>query len=420
MDVELMRRLDRVLGDAACSVLATAHRLQKPFVATQPIRKIAVMKFFGMGSIVVASRSLAALRDRFPGAEIHFVTFKSNQAILDILGMTDRNHYVDPSTPQTFTRTTFEVAYALRRAKCDLVLDLEFFAKFPLVLGSLAGIPQKAGFYLTSESWRRELLDITGFYNSYFHTSDIFLSLVYLCATGDYYYLDFQKFAAKYEYPRIEIGELERAQLRGKLAQLGVRPGDPLYVINPNTSPDLAPEARKWPKERYAQLADELVAGTPAARVCFIGAPNEREYVRSVADHCKTPRRHVLAGELSLRELLVLLAEAKLFVTNDSGPMHLACLVDAPIVGLFFADSPTLFAPRGSRVRSIAPELYSIPLFSVYNGKDIAVGKPSHEVGNEAACTVPVEQVLRACREVLALRPPAAVDLAVDLASGTL
>jgi ADP-heptose:LPS heptosyltransferase len=411
MDVALMRRLDRVLGDAACSVLATAHRLRKPFAATRPIRKIVVMKFFGMGSIIVASRSLAALRDRFPGAEIHFVTFKSNQAILDILGMTDHNHYVDPSTPQAFTRTTLEVAYELRRARCDLVLDLEFFAKFPLVLGSLAGIPQKAGFYLTAESWRRELLDITGFYNSYFHTSDIFLSLVYLCATNDYYYLDFGEFAARYRYPRIEIGELERAALRTRLAHHGIRPHDPLFVINANTSPDLAPEARKWPKERYAQVADELVASTPGARVCFVGAPNEREYVRSVADHCKTPRRHVLAGELSLRELLVLLAEARLFVTNDSGPMHLGCLVDAPIVGLFFADAPTLFAPIGSRVRAIAPPLYSIPLFSVYNGKDVAVGKPSHEIGNAAACAVGVETVMKACRELLATRPPVAVDL---------
>ncbi|HEU4732621.1 MAG TPA: glycosyltransferase family 9 protein [Kofleriaceae bacterium] len=399
-----MRRLDRVLGDAACSALATAHRVGKAFVTPRPVKKIAVMKFFGLGSIVVASRSLSALRDCYPGAEIHFVTFKSNQAILDILGMTDRDHYVDPSTPQTFVKTTLQVAAALRRARCDLVLDLEFFAKFPLVLGSLAGIPQKAGFYLTSEAWRRELLDIAGFYNAYFHTSDIFLSLVYLCATGDHYYLGFNEWAANYRYPRIEPGELERAQLRTKIARHGIGRTEPLFVINANTSPDLAPEARKWPKERYAQLADELVAHTPNASVCFIGAPNERGYVQSVADLCKTPRRHVLAGELSLRELLVLFAECKLVVSNDSGPMHLACLVDAPIVGLFFADSPTLFAPIGSRVRSVAPQLYSIPLFTVYNGKDVAIGKPSREVGNAAACTVSLETVMAEARELLAMR----------------
>jgi ADP-heptose:LPS heptosyltransferase len=402
MDVELMRRLDKVLGNAACSMLATAHQLRKPFAAVdRAVKNIAVMKFFGIGSIIVATKSLAALRSLYPQAKIHFVTFKSNQGILDILDMTDANHYVDPSTPQAFVASTLRVARALRRAKCDVVLDLEFFAKFPLVLGSLAGIPKKAGFYLTAEPWRRELLDVTGFYNSYFHTSDIFLSLVYLLATGDHYYLHFNEFAAKYSYPKIEIGELERAALRAKLAHLGVKPRDPLFVINANTSLDLVPEARKWPKERYAALADELVAQMPNARALFIGAPGERPYVDSVAALCKTPRRHVLAGEISLRELLVLFAECELFVTNDSGPMHMACLVDAPIVGLFFADSPTLFAPIGSRVRAVAPDLYSIPLFSVYNGKDVAVGRPSLEIGNAAACTVPLEAVLREARALL-------------------
>jgi ADP-heptose:LPS heptosyltransferase len=406
MDVELMRRLDSLLGNAACNVLATAHQLRKPFVsADREVRNIAVMKFFGMGSIIVATKSLAALRDHYPHAKIHFVTFKSNQGILDILGMTDHNHYVDPATPQAFAASTLKVARDLRRAKCDVVLDLEFFAKFPLVLGSLAGIPKKAGFYLTAESWRRELLDVTGFYNGYFHTSDVFLSLVYLLATGDPYYLSFKEYCAKYRYPQIKISDVERAALRAKLANLGIKPSDPLFVINANTSPDLAPEARKWPKERYAQVADELVATTPNARALFVGAPNERPYVESVAELCKTPRRHVVAGDISLRELLVLLAECKLFVTNDSGPMHLGCLVDAPTVGLFFADSPTLFAPLGTRVRSVAPELYSIPLFTVYNGKDVAVGRPSLEIGNAAACTVPVEAVMREAHELLAMRP---------------
>jgi ADP-heptose:LPS heptosyltransferase len=406
MDVELMRRLDKVLGNAACNVLATTHQLRKRFVGTdREVKNIAVMKFFGMGSVIVATKSLAALRDHYPNAKIHFVTFKANKGVLDILQLTDHNHYVDPSTPQAFIASTLKVARDLRRAKCDLVLDLEFFAKFPLVLGSLAGIPKKAGFYLTAEPWRRELLDVTGFYNGYFHTSDIFLSLVYLLVTGDHYYLSFKEFAAKYKYPRIDISELERAGLRAKLVQLGIKASDPLYVINCNTSPDLVPEARKWPKDRYAALADELVAQTPNARVLFVGAPHERPYVETVAELCKTPRRHVIAGDISLRELLVLFAECALFVTNDSGPMHLACLVDAPTIGLFFADSPTLFAPIGSRVRAVAPDLYSIPLFTVYNGKDVAVGRPSLEVGNAAACSVPLETVMREARELLAARP---------------
>jgi ADP-heptose:LPS heptosyltransferase len=236
--------------------------------------------------------------------------------------------------------------------------------------------------------------------------------LPYLIATGDPYYLDFAAFSAKYAYPRIDPSQVERAALRKKLAPR-VGHGEQIFVVNPNTSPDLAPEARKWPEERYAELADRLLREHPRARVAFIGAPNEKPYVERVVARIKSTRAFSTAGDLSLRELLVLLAEAALVVSNDSGPMHLACLVDAPTVGLFFADSPTLFAPIGTRVHSVVPALYSIPLFTVYNGKDITVGRPAREVTNAAACTVTVDEVMTGVDAVLAAPAAATVPHAV-------
>lgn len=404
-----MRRIDGLVGNLVCTALAGAKEVVRPFARPHgEIKKIVVMKFFGMGSIVVASPCLAALRAQFPTAELHFVTFKSNRELLEMLALTDHNHYVDPSTPASFARSTLAVVRALRAADIDLAIDLEFFAKFPLTLASLAGIPRKAGFYLQSEAWRRSLLDVSGFYNHYFHTKDIFLSLPYLLVTDDAYFLRFDEWTARYQYPRLAPSEVERAALRKKLAPR-VAAGEPVFVINPNTSPDLAPEARKWPEARYAELAERLLREHPRARVAFIGAKSERAYVERVAEQVASPRAFSLAGELTLRELVVLFAEAALVVSNDSGPMHLACLVDAPIVGLFFGDSPTLFAPIGSRVRSVAPALYSIPLFTVYNGKDIAAGRPSAEITNVAACAVSVDEVMAAVHDVLAAPAPAAV-----------
>lgn len=410
MNVKVMRRIDGLVGNLVCSALAVAKQVATPFARPRgPIKKIAIMKFFGMGSIVVASPCLAALRDLYPGAELHFVTFKSNRELLEILGIADHAHYVDPSTPVTFTRTTLAAVRALRAADIDLAIDLEFFAKFPLALSSLAGIRKKAGFYLQVEGWRRMLLDVRGVYNHYFHTKDIFLSLVYLLATDDPYFLGFADYAARYRYPRFVPTQLERAALRKKLGPR-LTATDELIVINPNTSPDLAPEARKWPEERYAQLADRLLRDRPRARIALVGAPSERPYVERIAGKVAPElraRASSLAGELGLRELLVLFAEAALVVSNDSGPMHLACLVDAPTVGLFFADSPTLFAPLGSNTRSVVPALYSIPLFTVYNGKDASAGRPSAEVTNAAACTVSVDDVLAEIRPLLAARPAA-------------
>jgi ADP-heptose:LPS heptosyltransferase len=403
VNVELMRRIDLLAGTLACYGIAGYRRVTRPFTKPRTeVKKIVVMKFFGLGSIVVASPSLAALRDIYPGAEIHFVTFKGNRELLEILQLTDKNYYVDPSSPREFIKTTLATIKALRDEDCDLAIDLEFFAKFPLILSNLSGIPKNAGFYLQVQHWRRSLLDVWGLYNHYYHTKDIFLSLTYLLATGDHYFLQFEEFIAKYRYPRFEPSQFERASLRRKLgARLGA--GDPLFVINPNTSPDLAPEARKWPEERYVQLATQLLREHPTARIAYIGHKSERAYVERIADAVGNKRAFSLAGELTLRELLVLFAEASLVVSNDSGPMHLACLVDAPTVGLFFAESPTLFAPIGSRVRSVQPSLYSIPLFTVYNGKDESVGKPSAQVSNAAACSVSLDDVLDHVRAVLAM-----------------
>jgi heptosyltransferase-1 len=400
-DVKLMRWIDNQVGNLACNLLAASKKASSR-LRTQPTeyKKIAVMKFFGIGSIVVGSPSLIALREAFPDAEIHFVSFSSNREILEILNLTDKNWFVDNSSAKSFAKSTFALARDLRAENFDLVLDFEFFAKFPLVLAGLAGIPKKAGFYLTQEPWRRTLLDVPGSYNHYYHTKDIFLSLVYLLTTGDLYYLDFEQFKERFQYPRITIAPETRARV-AKLLEARGRAGRRLVLVNPNTSPDLAPDVRKWPEERYAELANEILAEDPNTFVAFIGAKSERKYVEHIAAQAKDPRVISLAGELSLRELLAAFEACDLFVTNDSGPMHLACLVDAPVIGLFFADTPQVFAPLGTRAVSVAPALYSMPLFTVYNGKDVVAGRSVDTIKNTIARTVPVEQVMKEVRLLL-------------------
>jgi ADP-heptose:LPS heptosyltransferase len=400
-DVKLMRWIDNQVGNLACNLLAATKTATARF-RTQPTeyKKIVVMKFFGIGSVVVGAPSLMALRDAYPNAEIHFVSFSSNREILEILDLTDKNWFVDNSSAKKFAASTVQLMRDLRAENFDLVIDFEFFAKFPLVLAGIAGISKSAGFYLTQEPWRRTLLDVSGSYNHYYHTKDIFLSLVYLLATGDLYYLDFKEFKERYQYPRITVAPETRAHV-AKLLEARGRGSRRVVLINPNTSPDLAPDVRKWPEERYAELAKNILTEHPDTFVAFIGAKSERTYVERIAGMVKDPRAISLAGELSLKQLLAAFEACDLFVTNDSGPMHLACLVDAPVVGLFFADTPTIFAPLGSRVTSVAPELYSLPLFTVYNGKDVVAGRPVDTIQNTIARAVPVERVMTEVRSLL-------------------
>jgi len=414
-DVGVMRWIDNQVGNLACSALALQKRVFGPTdLPTGPYRKIAVMKFFGLGSIVVSSPSLAALRDAYPDAELHYVTFQSNKGLLELLQIADKHWFIDMSSPAAFTKSTLAVARGLRREKIDLVIDFEFFAKFPMALAGLAGIPYKAGFYLTPEAWRRTLLDIAGSYNHYFHTKDIFLSLVYLLRTGDIYYLDFEAFREKYKYPHVAPTPAALLEVAKVLEAHKVDASRQIIVINANTSPDLAPEVRKWPEARYAELATNLLATYPEAVVVFIGAKSERSYVEGLVEMVGDSRAISLAGKTGLQELLALFSQASLVISNDSGPMHLACLVDAPIVGLFFADTPTIFGPLASRVETVSPGLYSIPLFTVYNGKDVVAGKPVGGITNRAAQTVSVRTVFDKACQILGepvVRTPLAADM---------
>jgi ADP-heptose:LPS heptosyltransferase len=400
-----MRWIDNQVGNLACAAFATAKRIGAPFRKdTTDYRKIVVTKFFGMGSIIVATPALAALREAYPNAEIHFVSFSSNKEILEILGLTDKNWYVDNSSPSAFAASTLALTRDLRAEKFDLMIDFEFFAKFPLVLAGLAGVPKKAGFYLTQEPWRRTLLDVPGSYNHYYHTKDIFVSLVYLLTTGDLFYLDFEEYKARYAYPQVEVEPAAREHVSRLLTGLGIG-SSRTFVINANTSADLAPEVRKWPTDRYVELTRRLLSENPGASVVYIGAKSERAYVEGIVNAVDDPRTVSLAGELSLRQLLALFERTELFVTNDSGPMHLACLVDTPIVGLFFADTPTVYGPVASRTATVSPPLYSIPLFTVYNGKDVVAGRPVDTIDNTAARSVTVDRVLGECRSLIVEAP---------------
>jgi ADP-heptose:LPS heptosyltransferase len=165
----------------------------------------------------------------------------------------------------------------------------------------------------------------------------------------------------------------------------------------------------KWPSDRYGALARQLLAEYPDAQVAFIGTKHESRYVDAVVAASNDSRAFSLAGELNLRELIALFSMTDLLVSNDSGPMHLACLVDTPVVGLFFADTPTLFAPIGTHAAAVAPTLYSMPLFTVYNGKDVVVGRPTDVIRNIAACTVSIERVMEEVRRVVSHAPRSAM-----------
>jgi len=110
-------------------------------------------------------------------------------------------------------------------------------------------------------------------------------------------------------------------------------------VFNPNASW----ETKRWPVERFCKLA-QRVEDELGLKPVGIGAANEKDKV----DEALGGRGENLAGRTNLSKLGVLCRKAKVVVTNDSGPMHIATTVGARVIALFGPTNPARCGPRSS------------------------------------------------------------------------
>ncbi|HTY98266.1 MAG TPA: glycosyltransferase family 9 protein, partial [Rhodocyclaceae bacterium] len=149
---------------------------------------------------------------------------------------------------------------------------------------------------------------------------------------------------------------------------------------------------KTWPAERVAALVDGLAAR--GDRVVLTAAPDPQELalVGAIVAAAHVPVVN-LAGQLSLKEMAVLSAHARLFVGVDSAPMHIAAAVDTPVVGIFGPSGELEWRPWGVPYRIVASEFHPCRPCGL---DGCGGGKIS-----ECLTSLPAGKVLAACDELL-------------------
>jgi len=163
------------------------------------------------------------------------------------------------------------------------------------------------------------------------------------------------------DYPlRIQIGvrDEDRKAAREILRAHGVDKGHLVIGLNPGA---YYGGAKRWLSDRYASVADEL-AGKCEARIVIFGAPGERRIAEEIAEKMKG-KPVILAGQTTLGQLMGLIKECRLLITNDSGPMHLAAALDVPQLAIFGSTSEIATGPLSSRAEIIKHPVECNPCF---------------------------------------------------------
>ena len=168
---------------------------------------------------------------------------------------------------------------------------------------------------------------------------------------------------AKFRPTPADLAEID-ALLQRENPRIGPAP---LILLNPNAS-DLLP-LRRWPPERYIELARRLLDRYPNLFIGFTGSPGEAPAVNEMARKIDSDRTIPLAGKTTLRQVLVLYARSKILVTNDSGPAHFASMTPVRVVTLFGPETPALFGARSSNATALWAGLACSPCVNAYNNR---------------------------------------------------
>lgn len=361
MNLGLIRLLDARVGSVVCRYLYYYDKFRSlfpPLRRQEDIQRILVIKFWGIGNLVQTSPTLRGIRRLFPEAKIVFLTLQQNRGIYENSGLYDEAIYLRLTTIWDFARELFKLFFSLRSFNFDLIINLEPLVYFAELISFYVGVGHRVGFTVEG---RKSLFTKPVEFREDEHIARTFYRVLNVFdSVGEP--TDGQLIPEP-----IPMGQEDNQAAGEILRSEGIRKGDFLVGVNVNAS-DVAKE-RRWPLENFAALCDMLMRKLNA-RVILFGAPDEVAYVEHGAAMMQEEPVN-LSGRTTLREAIAVMSQLDLFVTNDSGPLHLAYALGVPTISFYGPESPRRYGPIGNQHHAIYKEMDCSPCIFFKNQKKI-------------------------------------------------
>jgi lipopolysaccharide heptosyltransferase II len=293
--------------------------------------RILVVSVNWLGDVVFSLPFFTALKSAFPDGHIACLAVSRVRPILEnAMGLDEIIECPDVFKMGALPEY-FRLIHLLRRRRFDKAYFLHrSYSRRLLVL--FAGVPQRVGYRHTHKLGALTLAvpspDI-----QQIHRADYYLHL--LEASG---------VPVNDRESRLVVTADREKKAWVKIHEEGVDRNSEFLVIHPGGNWNL----KRWPVESYVGLMD-IVARKFAVQIVLSGADGDCALHERIKARMKSSvgKPIYLAGRLSLEETMVLLKSAKVMVSADSGPLHIANSLGTPVVGIYGPTRPELTGPRG-------------------------------------------------------------------------
>lgn len=349
--------------------------------------KILVVRFSSLGDIILSLPVYKNLKTFLPDS---FVATAIKEKYAPIL---QGNPYMDLILTLREGESILSFLKKVKKEKFTVLIDLHNNLRSNLI-SIFSGIPKKIR--CRKAVWERRLFVSKRIYDPELkrHTLDRYLDTLKELGIVPQHFppeLPLEVLGADTSQPKFFVPQLSSKNFSELLSS--IPQATPLIGINPGS----VWKTKQWLPERFAETADALIEETNC-KILLFGSEKDSEAVNSVAQSMKHPPIN-LCGRTDLKTLTWLISKCSLFITNDSGPMHLACAVDVPVVAIFGPTTRELgFFPFGRRCRVVELDLPCRPC-SLHGGDKCPL--------THFRCMkdLTAEMVLQPCREFLSSRP---------------
>lgn len=303
----------------------------------ESVRRLLVRGPNWIGDAVMCEPALRAVRGLFPEAEVTLLVKPTIAELLARHPAVDHTLVYEDRRKHAGLAGKWALAEELRRRRFDLAILFQNAFEAALI-AFLAGIARRYGYATDGRGW---LL-----------TDPIERGPRAVSKHQVQYYLDLLRplgADGSATFPRLFLSEQEEREMAVKLAERGVGAGDLVIGLNPGSTYG---GAKRWLPDRFAEsvqrVADDQHRLGQQARVVVVGAKGEEALARNIAERLRLPAV-VLAGQTTVRELMAVTKRCDLFLTNDTGPMHIAAAFGVPVVAVFGPTDHRTTSPVGER-----------------------------------------------------------------------
>ncbi|MCK9572133.1 MAG: lipopolysaccharide heptosyltransferase II [Candidatus Omnitrophica bacterium] len=364
---DVLKQAKALLAPDACLVCAAVKA---------PFKRILVCRTDRLGDVLLSTPVISALRRQYPNAYIAMLVSGGVKEALEANQDLDRLFILDKGAKDRSLAESFSLIGEIKKEKFDLAIILHPTIRVHLIV-FLAGVTKRLGYSRKAPFLLTDRIAHLKQEGSK-HESEYALDMVR--------YLGILPVDKKLTF---EVAPKFEKYIEQLFHQEGLAAEDKLLAIHPAASC----ASKIWPAERFALVADKL-ADRYGFKVLIFASAKDKKIAQAVQENMRHQPIN-LAGKTSVGELAAAIKRCQLFISNDSGPVHLACALGVPVIVIFGRKQPGL-SPRRWGPLGIKDKI----LHGQANC-DICL---AHNCKNDFAClkSIGVEDVLKAAEQIYA------------------